>query len=122
MAPSLILRHSLVLGGASSGFAAEDCGQVPESLVAGDPPDLLLGLQPSRGHPAFGHVVIPPEGDIGSPLLDPACGLSIRFVVAKHLCSEICRTGGSCSSGATQTITANGYNVFQKPITWTWAA
>jgi Bacterial Ig-like domain (group 2) len=35
------------------------------------------------------------------------------------LCSETCRTGESCSSSATQTITGNGYVVRTENVTWT---
>ncbi len=35
-----------------------------------------------------------------------------------YLCSETCRTGGTCSNNAQQTITVNGYAIFQKTITW----
>lgn len=62
----------------------------------------------------------PPSGSCGSQSITigpTSYGATITDCF--YLCSEICRTGGSCSSGATQTITANGYNVFQKPITWT---
>ena len=60
-----------------------------------------------------------PTGTCSGLPVNTSSGVGDHVSDCYYICSETCRTGGSCSSSATQTITINGFQVATKSVTWT---
>jgi len=60
-----------------------------------------------------------PSGQCAGDAVATGGGIGDTVIDCFYFCSEACRTGGSCSPSATQTIKANGFVVATKNVNWT---